>query len=115
IPVAGTPFSLHYNSARVPDAQANHVTIELTGDTLPASLEAVVLEVDIAGQHFVKSFSPTPNQSYTFVWDGKDNFDRFAYGEAVASITLSYQYPCVYFSGVSGGNGFGQFGKQAIA
>ena len=120
IPVAGTPFSLHYNSARAAGAQSNRIDIPLTGDSVPTGangirlLTGVKLQVDIAGRHFVKIFSSDPNQSYTFVWDGKDALGRPVLGRALATITVSYQYPCIYFASSGSGNGFGQYGNQAI-
>ena len=39
-----------------------------------------------------QSFSPEPNQQYTFTWDGLDAYDRIVYGTMPAMIKIGYTY-----------------------
>ncbi|KAB2927704.1 MAG: hypothetical protein F9K25_13680 [Candidatus Contendobacter sp.] len=46
LPVTGTPFQLHYTSARTPANRANStIDIPLSGASLPASLRGIKLEI----------------------------------------------------------------------
>jgi RHS repeat-associated protein len=110
IPIAGTPYSLHYQSERAPGFGRNSVTIPLTGSSVPASLQTVELTITIAGQRETQRFAAAPNLSHTFVWDGLDGMGRPVVGSATAFIKLNYIYPCEYRPG---DNGFAQFGDSA--
>ncbi|ALP52905.1 hypothetical protein Tel_06905 [Candidatus Tenderia electrophaga] len=102
LPVVGTPFSLYYQSERMPgNIAARSLTIPLSGDTVPGSLEAIELTIDVAGQTFRQSFPATPNQNYTFVWDGKDAYGRPMHHQT-ATIRLDYRYQLAYLSAASG-------------
>ncbi|MDP1697369.1 MAG: hypothetical protein Q8L45_06260 [Xanthomonadaceae bacterium] len=110
IPIAGTPYSLHYQSERAPGFGRNTVTIPLTGGSVPASLQTVELTISIAGQRETQRFAAAPNLSHTFEWDGLDGMGRPVTGSATAFIKLTYIYPCEYRPG---DNGFAQFGDSA--
>lgn len=59
LPVAGTPFNLHYLSERMPgNIAARTLSISLSGDSVPDSLQGIELITHI------------------FVWDGKDAYGR---------------------------------------
>ncbi|MBL1276170.1 MAG: thrombospondin type 3 repeat-containing protein, partial [Ectothiorhodospiraceae bacterium] len=99
IPVAGTPFSLHYQSKRMPgNVVSRTLEIPLSGDTVPGSLQAIELTIEIAGQVFKQSFTATPNQNFTYVWDGKDSYGRPA-AQQKATIIIDYVYRLVYYGG----------------
>lgn len=71
--IAGTPFSLNYRSDRVFGRQAAYtIDITISGKTVPGNLKCIELNLEIAGQHLTKMFSPIPNQVYSFTWDGKN-------------------------------------------
>ena len=107
LPITGTPFSLHYGSDRMPGrTDRNVVNIPLSGSSIPASLQAIKLSIDIAGRQVVQTFTPQPDLSYTFGWDGKDAYGRNVYGSTQATVIVTYFYPCVY---KDGGNGFARF------
>jgi RHS repeat-associated protein len=68
VPVAGTPFSLHYQSDRVAGRSKSYeLTIPLVGDKLPDNAIDVVVEVKVAGRKFFYEFActdiTTPGQS----------------------------------------------------
>lgn len=97
LPVAGTPYALHYQSRRVSGYYPERaIPVTLSGNTLPDSLKGIDVSVSVAGQSFSRSFPAEPNQSYTFDWDGLDGYGRPVTGAAVATVTLSYNYNPVY-------------------
>jgi hypothetical protein len=115
VDVAGTPFSLTYESSLVPGNKTGlELPIQLTGPTIPKSLVGIELHVVVAGQEFSKTFAALPNESYTFVWDGKDRFGRVLQGEQTAKIAIGYLYPAVYQSPASLGASFGYSGRGLL-
>ncbi|MCF6324308.1 MAG: putative Ig domain-containing protein [Gammaproteobacteria bacterium] len=127
LPVIGTPFSLYYQSERMPGYEAARIlTIPLSGDTVPDSLQAIELTIDVAGQRYQQTFPAMPDQSYTFVWDGKDDYGR-PVSQQKATIKVDYLYRLFYFGtdsaafgaafgrvGRSGGLAIGNRGSQSI-
>ena len=99
IPIIGTPFTLNYRSDRVPGRTAARVVrIPITdSQPLSSSLEAIKLQVDVAGRHIEKTFPAKPNQTYAFKWDGRDRFGRLSRDPAKATIKLGYVYKPVYY------------------
>jgi len=106
--VAGTPFSLHYESDRNPGRhEAFSLTIPLTGASLPP-LRRIELEVGVAGQIFRQYFLPQANLTYSYTWDGMDAYDRPVQGQRVATVRLTYVYAAVYRQPVAFGASFGR-------
>ncbi|MEK0185935.1 RHS repeat-associated core domain-containing protein [Microcoleus anatoxicus] len=92
--INGTPFSLNYSSDRTPGRQAAYTrTIPVSGSHVAAELERIEIEIDIAGQHFIKTFPPQPNQTHTFIWDGKDITGRLLSGKQPVRIYTTFIYP----------------------
>ncbi len=99
VSLVGTPFTLNYRSDRVPGCKAAYtLKIPLSGDSLPASLARIHLEILVAGRKFRESFSPQPNLTYTFTWDGKDAYNRTLQGGQPIVVRIRYAYPGVYYS-----------------
>ena len=97
VPITGTPFQLHYGSDRTPGRKdAYTLDIPLSGPTLPASLRRIKLEISVAGKKFTQIFAATPNQHYSFSWDGKDAYGRTVQGGAIATVRIGYVYGAVY-------------------
>ncbi len=97
IPIVGTPFNLHYRSDRtVQRADTRILNIPLSKSSVPASLLKIKLKIEIAGRVIEKSFTPAPNLSTTYQWDGLDIFGR-RLSYAKAKVTVSYIYPIVYY------------------
>jgi RHS repeat-associated protein len=98
VPVAGTPFSLEYSSDRSPGYKVgNSLEIPITGSSpLPATAIGSEVTIEIAGREFHQTFSTAPNQSYTFSWDGLDQFGRHMQGGQTATVSLGYIYNGVY-------------------
>ena len=95
--IVGTPFSLTYRSDEVPGQTASYTArIQVTGATVPGSVKSVEVEIEIAGRRITQSFSPQPNQTYTFTWDGRDAYGRLLQGAAPLTITKAYVYDAIY-------------------
>jgi len=109
VDITGAGLSLNYISSRVPGRTGAFSTeITLSGDSVPASLMEIILEVDVAGQMFREVFPAVENLSTTFVWDGLDPYGRTVQGEQVASIRVGYVYPAVYQEPADAEQSFGQ-------
>ncbi len=94
--LSGTQFALSYRSSLARGfSPAYQLEIALTGDN-PGPLIDVRLVVDVAGQHEVQIFTPAPNLSHTFVWDGRDVYGRRLNGSAPATVKIGYTYQPSY-------------------
>jgi RHS repeat-associated protein len=99
VPITGTSWWLHYQSARTPGRKdAYTLTIPVSGATVPASLTAMRVEVEIAGRSYRADFAPAANVVYDVTWDGEDGYGRTVYGEQTASVRVDYVYPVTYFT-----------------
>jgi len=98
VPIVGTPFTLHYQSDRVPGRlDARSVHIALSGPNPPSTLIRIDLEVWVAGRQLLQSFAPAANLSTTFQWDGIDAYGRFLQGGGQpVTVTVSYVYYPIY-------------------
>jgi RHS repeat-associated protein len=92
--IAGTPYSLHYQSDRTPGYKtAYQIEIPLLPADVPDELLAVSFIVEIAGRTFEQVFDPEPNLTHVLEWDGKDAFGRLLQGPQTATIFVAYIYP----------------------
>jgi YD repeat-containing protein len=136
IAVAGTPFSLHYQSDRVAGrTAAKSLHTPVSRGELPASLDHIELEITVAGQRIVQSFPPVVsqsspvvgnsgisvlssgapiNQAYTFTWDGRDAYGRQLQGAQPVGVQVGYIYPVVYRASSPSAQSFGSTGAVAI-
>ncbi|MBK8942820.1 MAG: hypothetical protein IPM79_35785 [Polyangiaceae bacterium] len=101
VPVAGTPYSLHYRSDRVPGrAAARQVIVPITDDTVSSQLRAIIVRLHVAGRHLEHRVEcPCAAQdSVTMEWDGLDVFGRLTHGHQPAWLELAYEYAWASFS-----------------
>jgi len=97
IPIAGTPFTLNYNSARSPGHRASdQLKINLSGPTVPDGLKRIDVEVFVQGRRFQQSFPPDINQHMIFTWDGKDAYGRAVQGSQNVLGRIGYTYNMEY-------------------
>ena len=123
VPISGTPFNLFYQSDRVPGrVSAYTLEIPLTGDSVPADVKRIEVLVSVAGQQTVQSYNCQTgapqcdvNQTYTYVWDGRDGYGRTVMGTRVATVTTGYVYDAVYYEPGDFEESFGQLGGAPIA
>ena len=95
IPLAGTPFSLHYQSERAQGFRSRF-KIKLTDSTvLPATLRRAHIVIEVAGRtyHYEREAPVPANQSLTWTWDGKDAYGRvIEQGTVDARIRVGFEF-----------------------
>ena len=95
--MTGTPHFLRYSSERQKGRSSNRsLKISLSGASIPASLKRIDLTVAVAGQTFAQSFPAQINQTFDYLWDGKDALGRTLQGRQLAVVTVGYVYDGVY-------------------
>jgi RHS repeat-associated protein len=98
LPVAGTPFTLHYKSDRTPNRATYSKNIPITGASVPESLRAVRATVTVAGRSYRAALDPAPNLAFPVTWDGKDAYGRALQGLQRATVQVDYDYTPVYYA-----------------
>lgn len=97
VSVAGTAIGLQYHSDRVAgNGAARTLEIPLTGATVPASVEEIVVTVSVAGRTFTEVFPPQPDQTMVFTWDGLDAYGREVQGAQPVTVKIDYFVPFLY-------------------
>jgi RHS repeat-associated protein len=99
VPIPGTDLTLNYFSDRVRGTSTNpsrSVSVPLTGSNPPDSLKRVDLTIEVAGQRNEFEFSPDPDRTESFTWDGRDGFGNRVQGPHTATIEITYVYDGVY-------------------
>ncbi|WP_438031829.1 hypothetical protein [Sorangium sp. So ce204] len=117
VPLAGTPFELHYRSDRVPGRKAAYaLTIPLSRRGVPASLERIDLVVEVAGRRFEERFACPcePDSETTFTWDGRDAFGRTVEGAQPVTVRVGYVYPGIYMEPAERRRAFAAFSSTPI-
>jgi hypothetical protein len=125
--IVGTPYGIHYRSDRfLGNKRGYTINIPLSDAAIPAPPKRIDLIVSVAGREFKQSFTPTPNLTYTFTWDGKNAYGQHVQSRQNAHIRIGYVYGAVYFrsntafiasfgnpSNSTGGSGSGGFAIAA--
>jgi RHS repeat-associated protein len=96
LPVAGTPFTLNYTSARSAAKAVTEVEIPVSEANIPAGITHISLDVEVAGHMTHVEFPAAPNLSYDYKWDGRDRYGRPVVGPTTGTATITYFYPQVY-------------------
>jgi RHS repeat-associated protein len=116
IPITGTPFTLSYNSSRVPGrTTSRRLHVKVTGGHLPDSLRRVELTIDIAGRREKRLISRVPHQTFDHVWDQKDPYGREWQGVVPVSVTVGYVYNGVYQDSAANEKAFARIGRGNAA
>jgi RHS repeat-associated protein len=112
IPVPGTNLTLHYASNRVRGYRQS-ISVPISGATVPASLNRILVQLDVAGRHMEYTLSPLPNQKVDFAWDGLDYMGRRIDGSISAHVKIGFVYNGVYATAPSQfAQSFGQAGAS---
>ncbi|RJQ52518.1 MAG: carboxypeptidase regulatory-like domain-containing protein [Nitrospiraceae bacterium] len=107
IGLTGSPFSLHYRSDRVLGRKtAYQLDIPLSGESIPAGLKRIDLEITVAGRKVIETFPPLPYQKYIFTWDRKNAYGQEVQGTQAVYIRIGYVYGAVYYQPVQFGSAF---------
>ncbi len=118
VPITGSPYTLRYQSDRVKGYTAeNAIDLQMSEDTLPPGVGALLLRVTIAGRKISTSYPPTPNLRVSFGWDGYDAYGRNVRWPQTATIERCYAYDwlgLVYIGGGGTGGGGGVQGFGAV-
>ncbi|WP_320042303.1 RHS repeat-associated core domain-containing protein [uncultured Desulfobacter sp.] len=109
IPIPGTGLTLHYTSGRV-EGYGHTVIVPASGDTVPTSLESIIVKLTIAGRTFEEELPAEANRSVGFTWDGLDHLGNRMEGETTGTVRIGFVYGGVYYSS---NNNFGQAFAQA--
>jgi RHS repeat-associated protein len=112
IPIMGTPFSINYRSFRASgDSLVRSVIVPLLRDSVPTGLVRVVVQLDVAGQHYEKSVdNPTLSTSpVVLTWNGQDAYGRPVHGRVSARVSVGYCFRTTAAAG-SGGQSLGNSG-----
>lgn len=97
IEIAGTPFSLHYESLHAFGRDSERtVVIPLSAGTLGASCVRIHVRFLIAGRRFEQRYSCAPGQQASFAWDGVDAWGRRLQGSQALTVQLGYEYSGSY-------------------
>lgn len=116
VALVGSNLTLNYRSNRVPgNTTGRSLQVNISGETIPASLLQIEMVIEIAGQKITQTFPALPNQRYDFVWDGLDAYGREATGEYSASIEIGYVYEAQYRATYEDfSRAFAQFGSNTF-
>lgn len=115
IRIAGTPFTLEYRSRSTEGFTAAHeIKVHVSGTTLPSSLKRIDLSLEIAGQTAQTSFDPQPNQTFTYVWNTRDVYDRVHYANRKLHVAIGFVYDGVYTEPADFDLAFAAVGRGAV-
>ncbi len=88
--VIGTPYTLHYQSARTPGGRV--IEIDVSGETLPAHIEEYEVTVHVAGRVLTERYAPEAELTILFAWDGEDDQGAIALGAQWATVEVAEIY-----------------------
>jgi RHS repeat-associated protein len=106
VQIAGTPFSLHYESDRQ-RGRAAELTVPLKTTRPAFGALGIDLKISIAGRTFTQSFPSNTNPTTTFLWDGTDAYGRLLQGAQPATAEILYHFTGAY----QGADAFGGYGS----
>ncbi|HYH10576.1 MAG TPA: IPT/TIG domain-containing protein [Thermoanaerobaculia bacterium] len=115
VPIAGTPLTLEYRSRTTDGFIAAHeIKVHVSGASVPASLKRIDLTLEIAGKFAQTSFDPKPNQTYSYVWDARDIYDRKQFTNRPLNVAIGFVYNGVYTEPGDFDRAFGAVGRGQI-
>ncbi|WP_394699258.1 RHS repeat-associated core domain-containing protein [uncultured Desulfobacter sp.] len=94
-PLAGSDMMLHYSSSRVKD-YLHKISVPVSGDTIPDSLNSIIVELQVAGNVFTKELAPSANLTTEFSWDGLDVLGNPVTTTTDATISIGFVYTPTY-------------------
>ncbi len=95
IPVAGTSIKLHYSTDRV-KGYKTIIIVPASGESVPDSLEKIIVEVQVAGRKLEQVLDPLPNQVAELTWDSLDFMGREVRGAVKALVNVGFVYKGYY-------------------
>jgi RHS repeat-associated protein len=113
LPVAGTDYTLNYRSDRAEAWSRDKIKVQLTEETVPASLKRVELRISVMGVVIENVYAPAPKLKYEFRWNGLDAYGRPLKGRYWVNFLLSYVYPAEYYGPDAFPQSFARFASDA--
>ncbi|MFH1531392.1 MAG: RHS repeat-associated core domain-containing protein [Pseudomonadota bacterium] len=95
--IPDTPLALHYASSWASAFQIP-VSIPVSGDSVPGSLDTITVDWSLAGQAWHVELPGAPNQSIEFLWDGLDFAGNPVNRKMNMMVDVGYTYPASYMS-----------------
>lgn len=117
LPLAGTPFSLHWSSQRQAGRKVEFtVEVPLRRTALATGLVRTEVRVEVAGQVVTRSFpaSSTP-ATFRWTWDGKDAWGRKVNGPRPARVRVTRHIDGLYQRAPSDVLAFSQASGVSVA
>jgi len=89
--IPGTGLNLVYHSSRAA-GYLSTIQLQLTPETIPASLKLIHLRITIEGILFEKTFEADPVIKFTYAWNRLNVYRQRVYGVTTAMVKVGYQY-----------------------
>ena len=89
--IPGSEVRLLYHSSRAKGYYST-IQLQLTPDTVPATLVRVHLAITIEGVIQEKLFEADPKIKYTYYWDRLNIYRQRVYGVTTATVKVGYEY-----------------------
>lgn len=115
LPLEGTEFSLYYGSEQTPGRRTSYAfDIQITPDSVPASLDGVEVEIIVGGRKESLLLPPSASLTHRYEWDGLDAYGRAVQGALPVTVRVGYRYQAVYMEPDPSENSFGRFSGQRM-
>ncbi|XP_060653283.1 teneurin-m isoform X1 [Drosophila nasuta] len=89
--IPGTGLNLVYHSSRAA-GYLSTIKLQLTPDTIPATLHLIHLRITIEGILFERVFEADPGIKFTYAWNRLNIYRQRVYGVTTAVVKVGYQY-----------------------
>ncbi|XP_069696130.1 teneurin-m isoform X2 [Periplaneta americana] len=89
--IPGTGLNLVYHSSRAA-GYLSTIQLQLTPETIPASLKLIHLRITIEGILFEKTFEADPIIKFTYAWNRLNVYRQRVYGVTTALVKVGYEY-----------------------
>ncbi|XP_021940923.1 teneurin-m isoform X3 [Zootermopsis nevadensis] len=89
--IPGTGLNLVYHSSRAA-GYLSTIQLQLTPESIPASLKLIHLRITIEGILFEKTFEADPVIKFTYAWNRLNVYRQRVYGVTTAMVKVGYEY-----------------------
>ncbi|XP_034122539.1 teneurin-m isoform X2 [Drosophila guanche] len=89
--IPGTGLNLVYHSSRAA-GYLSTIKLQLTPDSIPATLHLIHLRITIEGILFERVFEADPGIKFTYAWNRLNIYRQRVYGVTTAVVKVGYQY-----------------------
>ncbi|EFN78238.1 Teneurin-3 [Harpegnathos saltator] len=89
--IPGTGLNLVYHSSRAA-GYLSTIQLQLTPESIPATLNLIHLRITIEGILFEKTFEADPVIKFTYAWNRLNVYRQRVYGVTTAMVKVGYEY-----------------------